>query len=185
MPATSGWAVSADFLVEIVRHVQSTGPLNVLELGSGTSSVVIAACLRRGGGGRLTSLEHQPAYAEQTRRELSAQGLDAFATVLDAPLVDVTLERGAWRWYDLSNVSPSERFDVLLVDGPPADTGPLARYPALPLLLTRLSPTAKILVDDGDRADEREMVARWQDETPGLEVRYLSLAKGAYVIGWR
>jgi predicted O-methyltransferase YrrM len=182
LPATGGWAASADFLVEIIRHVQSSGPLTVLELGSGTSSVVVAACLRRGGGGRLVSLEHQPEYAELTRRELTAQGLDDIATVVDAPLVATTLGAEMWRWYDLGGLGLEGSVDVLLVDGPPADTGRLARYPALPLLLARLGPNATILVDDGDRDDERAMVARWQAEIPGLHARYLELTKGAYVV---
>ena len=80
----------ARLLVKIIRHVQPVRPMNVLELGNGTSRVVLAACLRRGGGGRLISLEHKPQFARRTRDEISANGLDAFATVLDAPLVTMT-----------------------------------------------------------------------------------------------
>lgn len=182
LPSTRDWAASADLLRELVTIILARRPQVVVETGSGTSTVIIAACLQRLGGGHLWSLEHLPRFAGETRALLETRGLSDWATVVDAPLRDVQLPDRAWPWYDLATFPPGEPIEVLFVDGPPGDTGPLARYPALPLLIDRLAPGAAILVDDGRRPDERAMIARWQAEVPGLEVRPLPLDKGGSLL---
>jgi hypothetical protein len=128
------------------------------------------------------SLEHLPRFAGETRALLETRGLSDWATVVDAPLVDVRLGDATWSWYDLAGYPAGEPIEVLFVDGPPGDTGPLARYPALPMLRDRLASGASILVDDGARPDEQAMVARWRAEVPGLEVRPLPLEKGGSLL---
>lgn len=182
LPTTQDWAASADLLRELVTVIQARRPRVVVETGSGTSTVIIAACLRRLGGGHLWSLEHLPRFASETRAMLAARGLEDWATVVDAPLVDVQLGTETWSWYDLAAFPPGDPIEVLFVDGPPGDTGPLARYPAMPMLLDRLASGASILVDDGARPDERAMIARWCAETPQLEVRPLPLEKGGSLL---
>jgi hypothetical protein len=71
--------------------------------------------------------------------------------------------------------------DLLIVDGPPALQDPTSRFPALPLLLDHLSPDAVILMDDGDRQGEKEVVEKWCAEYE-LEASYLSLEDGAYLL---
>jgi predicted O-methyltransferase YrrM len=182
LPSTRDWAASADLLRELVAVVMARRPMVVVETGSGTSTVIVAACLQRLGAGHLWALEHLPRFASETRALLAARGLDAWATVVDAPLVDVRLGDGTWRWYDLASFPAGKPIEVLFVDGPPGDTGPLARYPALPMLRDRLAPDASILVDDVARPDEREMIARWRSEVPELAVRPLPLEKGGSLL---
>ncbi|MFV2063282.1 MAG: class I SAM-dependent methyltransferase [Chloroflexota bacterium] len=181
LPATRGAAAAPDALLQLVRLVDRGEPRSVVELGSGVSTIVIAARLKAAGKGRLVALEHEPTYARATRAELRAQGLDGIATVVDAPLVEVSVGDETWQWYEIGAEMP-ERIDLLFVDGPPGRTGPLARYPALPLLRDRLVPGATILVDDGDRADEQVMVQRWESEIEGLAARHLAFAKGAWLV---
>ncbi len=182
VPSTTDWAASADLLRELVMIVMARRPKVVVETGSGTSTVVVAGCLERLGDGHIWSLEHLPSYAGETRELLAAAGLEGRATVVDAPLVDVRLGDGTWSWYDLSALPAIDPIEVLFVDGPPGDTGPLARYPALPALLERLAPDAAIIIDDGARPDELKMVARWCAEVPGLTVRQLRTQKGGTLL---
>ncbi|MGD6699309.1 hypothetical protein VWV08_22305, partial [Xanthomonas citri pv. citri] len=70
--------------------------------------------------------------------------------------------------YDPSAVQDLKDIELLLVDGPPRASGPRARYPALPLLGTRLAPGARIVLDDVDRTEEQEAADAWLAETPGL-----------------
>jgi predicted O-methyltransferase YrrM len=139
----------------------------------------MARRLQQAGRGRLVALEHAPEYARATRVEIAAYGLEDYATVLDAPLVDHVIEDEKWSWYELGPDVPGE-VDLLLVDGPPGTTVALARYPALPLLRDRLAPGAVVLLDDGDRDDERKIVQRWKAELGGVEPVYLPLGKGAW-----
>ncbi len=182
LPSTRDWAASADLLRELVTVILARRPRVVVETGSGTSTVIIAACLQRLGGGHVWSLEHLPRFARETQALLETRGLSDWATVVDAPLIDQRLGDGTWSWYDLAGFPAGEPIEVLFVDGPPGDTGPLARYPALPMLLDRLAPGAAILVDDGARPDERAMLARWRAEVPGLEIRPLPLEKGGSLL---
>ena len=169
-----GYAANPDFLSELVRIVDQHKPSLVLELGSGVSTVVLAARLR--GEGRVVSLDHEREYAQQTRDQLVYHDLEA--TVIDAPLAPVQIAGRAWEWYSLPDGLTG--VDMLVVDGPPGHTGPLARYPALPLLRPLLSPGAVICVDDGARADEREMVRMWLAEQPELSWRYIPTEAGMY-----
>jgi predicted O-methyltransferase YrrM len=184
LPPTRHWAASPDLLVELLRIIDRGRPTTVLELGSGVSTIVMAARLEAVGGGRLVALEHDPAYAAETRRNLALHGLDGVATVLDAPLSTLRVGEEEWSWYTLpeEGLPAPASVDLLLVDGPPGATGHLARYPALPLLAPRLAPGATIVVDDADRPDEREMARRWQSERPGLSLQHLPLESGAFVL---
>ena len=182
LPPTRGWAASPDLLLEVAKDIRDAPPEAVVEMGSGTSSIVIAACLRKSGGGRLVSLEHDAEHAVRTRAELERHGLSGRATVLDAPLGDVLIAGAAWRWYTVPMAELPPRVEMLFVDGPPGNTGPLARYPALPVLRDRLTSTATIFVDDGVRADEREIIDRWLREDPGFVAHMIPSEKEAWVL---
>jgi len=181
LPPARGWAAAPDALAELVRLIDRVRPAQVVELGSGVSTIVIARRLQQQGQGRLVALDHLPTFAAQTRAELARQGLAEVATVVDAPLVEVRLDAETWRWYTLGPDVPAH-IDALFVDGPPSTLGPLARYPAMPLLRHRLVPGAIVFLDDGDRPDEQEIVRRWQAQGDGLEARHLSLSKGAWLL---
>jgi hypothetical protein len=70
----------------------------------------------------------------------------------------------------------------LVVDGPPGNIQRLSRYPALPLLYGHLNDRSTIIVDDGRREDEREIVARWEKEFTHISATFLGLEKGAYIV---
>jgi predicted O-methyltransferase YrrM len=134
----------------------------------------------------VLSLDHDAAFAEVTRQHLREHGLAERVTVVDAPLVAHTIRGETWRWYDVSKLPPSAPIDLVLVDGPPVKTQPLARYPALPLLVERLADKAVIILDDAARPSERAVVERWLAEYPGqLTHAYFDILKGMSVLVWR
>ena len=184
LPPTRAYAAKPDLLAELVGALDRTRPEHVLELGGGISSIVIARRLAQLGHGRLTVLEHLPAYAEVTRGELAAFGVGERAKVVDAPLADVELGAETWPWYTLGPEVPA-LIDLLFVDGPPGTTRPQARYPALPMLRERLAPGALVWLDDTDRAQEEEIVRRWIDETEGLTEQPLMIARGVTQLVYR
>lgn len=161
LPPTRGWAGSPDFLREVARYALDTKPRTIIECSSGVSTLVLARCLQiNGGDGHIYSLEHSPEYAEATRRMLAGQGLSAWSTVIHAPLVETATDIGRHPWYDLSAL-PAKEADLIVIDGPPMDTAPLARYPAIPKLLHLLSPRGRIFLDDANRPEEQASVAKW------------------------
>lgn len=168
-PRSRGWAASPDMLHGLVNQVQIRQPKLALECSSGLSTLVLANEMRRMGRGKVFSLEHEAYYADATRLMLSAHGLQDWAEVLYAPLCPVKVNDWVGSWYDTSMLPADLKADLLVVDGPPSATNPLARYPALPMLLSRLSPGALVLADDSDRPDETAMLAHWAREVPGIK----------------
>lgn len=167
MPSSGHWALNPTDLLELWSVAGLRKPALVLELGSGTSSVWLGYAVERHGG-RVVSVDHDPAYAEHTRAQLRRHGLDTGGEVRDAALRPVTVDGETYQWYDPETFAGLSDVDLLVVDGPPGGTGPQARYPALRLLEQALSPQAVVLLDDADRPDEQEILRRWCDEVAGL-----------------
>lgn len=180
LPPLRGWAASPDLLLTLAQHALAHKPGTVLECSSGSTTIVLARCCELNGSGHVYSLEHDEHFAQQTRRHLAQQGLDAWATVIHAPLVPTGPE--AQPWYSLDGLRLAEDVDMLVIDGPPSRRGDLARYPALPQLHPLLAAGATVFLDDADRPGERRVVERWQAELPGYQLTRIPLEKGAVML---
>lgn len=174
MPSSGHWALNPTELLELRYLLARTRPGLVVELGGGTSSIWIGYALAPHGG-RLISLDHDPWYAEQTRAQLRRHQLEQVVKVREAPLTAVAVDGQEYQWYEPSTFDDLDGIDMLLVDGPPGGTGPQARLPALPLLAPRLSPEATVMLDDADRPDEQQVLARWSDLVDGLSLEPAAL----------
>ena len=178
LPGTRGWAGSPDFLLELARHARSASPQVVVECSSGASTVVLARCMQLQGAGQVYSLEHDAAYAAQTRAELARHGLADWAQVINAPLRAHTVQGDTWPWYATERLPTGLPIDMLVIDGPPQATATHARYPAGPLLFPRLAPGAAVYLDDAARSDEQAILRRWRSEFPLLRQSQLACEKG-------
>lgn len=178
----SGWAADPVMVHNAARLVVETRPGLVVECGSGNSTVVIARCLRALGRGRIISLDHDPAYARRTTELLRLYAVDHLATVVTAPLTARETNGQVVQWYG-PQYEPllQDPIDVLLVDGPPAASSKLARYPAVPILQPHLAPTCSILLDDGDRVDERTIAPLWA-RALGATLTYLEGGRGGWLL---
>ncbi len=171
------WSAAPDFLALLAEHVELTRPDTILECSSGASTVVLAAACRMQGQGHVHSLENGPEFAAATRRELARHGLATWATVLDAPLIPITLEGRAFQWYETAALPPAP-IQMLVIDGPPGFLQPHSRYPALPRLMDRLAPACTVLLDDAARPDEQELVALWLTRHPDFRLDYIHTDRG-------
>jgi predicted O-methyltransferase YrrM len=184
LPDMQDWSAMPDLLKKLLELVLMERSTVILEAGSGASTLICAAALQKLGRGKVITLEHEAQFAEQTSRWLALHQLSDYAQVIHAPLVLHTLRGESWRWYDLSGVrlDTLEAIDLIVIDGPPRHTGWLARYPALPLLHSKLRRGGHVLLDDAGRRDEREIVRRWCVELNDMSSQYLPLAKGAALL---
>ena len=148
----------------------------IVECGSGNSTIYLARLLSQRGKGRITTIEHDAGWAATTSQMLEREGLLDVVTVVHAPLVA--------GWYDTHVVDAAglgTAADLLVVDGPPAHGGtpdPSIRRKALDVFHTRLTPDATIILDDAGRRGEREVLAKW---TESFERRF-SVESGGYAI---
>ncbi|MCU1677242.1 MAG: class SAM-dependent methyltransferase [Frankiales bacterium] len=175
VPPAGGWAAQPEVLLALVSLVLERRPAVVLELGSGASTVWLARALRETGG-RLVSFEHDVTYADATLAALRRNGLQDIVDLRVAPLADVPIDGVVHRWYDPAALAEISGVGLLFVDGPPGSTGPLARYPALPLLRDRLLDGGVVGLDDYPREEEQEIAGRWAAElAPDFDLRPLRL----------
>ncbi len=182
LPPLTRWAASAEFAATLAEAVWDREPGVVVELGSGASSLVLGYALEEVGRGRVVSLDHDGAFAEETRRRVARHGLADRVEVLHAPLREQEVEGRRVRWYDLDGMDLPDRIDLLVIDGPPLETNPLARHPAGPLLFDRLGPDAVVILDDARRADEAEAVRRWAEAHGPFEVSMRPSPRGTAVL---
>lgn len=182
LPQTRHWAASPDFLKLVVTEILDRKPNLILELGSGVSSVFIAYALEKNGSGKLLSIDHEQPYARLTAQALDQHQLSSKVDIVHAPLQKLTLAEGVWKWYDPAFIQNLPPVDMLIVDGPPFKLQPLSRYPALPILLDKLSDSALIFIDDYIREDEQEMVQKWLKAFPGWAIRSYATDKGTAIL---
>lgn len=181
LPDTRGFAASPDLLKKIIEVILIEKPGVVVEASSGVSTVIIAYCLKQLGKGKVVSLEHDATYAVITQNLIFEHGLGDIATVVHAPLVETVISEQKWLWYNQDCWRIESPIDLVVVDGPPRNVQELARYPAVPLLYDLLSNRSCIIIDDGHRKDEKQIVSQWEKEYH-LSSEFFNTEKGVYIL---
>jgi hypothetical protein len=170
-----GWAISPDSLQIVLSEIAQRRPQEVVEFGSGQSTVAIAKLLT-GLGGKLISVEHDAEYHARIRGSLELFSLqDAVVSVVQ-PLVTLSATETT---YDLSAL-PKSRPEVVLVDGPPG--GMRNRLAPLRWAYRFLSEGGVIFLDDYGRQEEKECVRLLQAEFPELILNEVQTEKCLAVI---
>lgn len=179
LPRTRHTAASPDFLHLLSNEIFRLRPRTIVEVGSGTSTLVAAYCLKKIGSGKILSLDHLQKYADITCDTIRSHGLEDFADVVHAPLKQYDFGDLSQQWYDDASLQEVNSIDLLIVDGPPMNVAARARYPAIPVLQNKLSDYVVVLLDDGAREAETETVDLWKQKF-GLECSLEPLEKGAF-----
>lgn len=192
LPEFHGWPISADFAAHVLTLLRSSHLDLVIEFGSGTSTAIIARALDRRAKNdkdhhmiQQIAFEHSPKHLEATRGHIRNMQLNPDGIVRRAPLIPYKVASGeSFSYYDCNSaleeirrLDATPREILVLVDGPPSATGPLARYPALDCVL-RAFPHSRlrILLDDFHRSDEKEIVERWKTDLTRLNRRFQATA---------
>lgn len=133
---------------------------NILECGSGLSTILLAAVAK---DAQIWTLEHSPEWLEKLHDTLRRNGLEGRVQFRHAPLTSY----GDFSWYKLPADLPAS-FSLVICDGPPAATTPGGRYGLLPVMHERIR-GARVLLDDAERAEEQQAIALWRERF-GVEV---------------
>jgi hypothetical protein len=177
-----GWAMSPDLLTYMADLIRKKEKIQILEMSSGTSSIVIGMILKERGYGKVTSLENDIKIAEDNKNLVLEYGLEEFVNIVYAPLVDYRINNQAYTWYSLSELQDLSCFDLVIVDGPYGKNIQMARYPAIPLLYQLLSPNCHVLLDDTHRSDEQKMIKLWTSDFNLKLIENLEFEKGACLL---
>jgi hypothetical protein len=147
-------AADPDLLHRMWTQAHS-GTGDILECGSGLSTLVLSVAARRTDR-QLVTIEHEPRWADANRRRIQAAG---------APLQPIRIrplrDYGDYDWYDLNDDDLSS-FSLVVCDGPPGLTRG-GRYGLLPTIHERVTGST-IVLDDAGRASERSVLERWERE---------------------
>lgn len=161
------WAFGPRTIEFLGEYIGRHRPRLVVEFGSGVSTLALAhflATTGAEGGKRLVALEQDPEHAARTRRLLKASGLDDSVVVVVAPLSRVTIGGKSRVTY-----TPTETLlkavggrspDLLVVDGPAAETG--GRFATVAVVRCRPGHT-RIVMDDALRDSELDTAAEWSE----------------------
>lgn len=182
LPTMRGWPVSPDFVKVLISLIHEIKPSLIVETGSGVSTIISGYCLESIGHGTISSLDHDEKFAEETRQNLIRHELNSIGTIHHCPIGEVTVGEEICPWYTLPSNLTNSPIDLLVIDGPPANLGAMARYPALPLFFENLSEHAVILMDDAAREGERKIIERWMNMYKGFDYTYLETEKGTVIL---
>ncbi len=165
--ASNEWTIQPDCAEALVRRILEKKPNLILEAGCGISTLFVAYALKQNKKGCILALEHKENHAASCREKIAGRRLKKWAQVLHAPLAVYPINGREWKWYSTQELPPGP-VEMIIVDGPPGDTQPQARYPALPLFFSRLPADAEVFLDDMPRADEQEILKVWLREFPAM-----------------
>lgn len=121
-------------------------------------------------GGKLTAVEHNPAWARLVRSQIERERLEGSVEVIVSSLEPHSASWSGAPWYSRESVAllPGG-ISLLVIDGPPGYGADMShsRYPAMPALAERMEQDGLVILDDANREAERQIVARWSEEFPG------------------
>lgn len=169
-----GWPISPDIALFMAQKIEENDYDLIIEFGSGTSTMLfahMAKTIKKKNGKKIkvVSFEHNEKYYIQTKQQLKQQSLNKYASVKYAPLAKYIYQDMEFMYYDcesiLQKLQNKNRYQkvLVLVDGPPGATGPLARFPALPHLLEHFTQQdMDLILDDFQRQEEKEIVKQWE-----------------------
>lgn len=168
----------------LFERIEQDRPRVILELGSGSSTVMVAALLERLGLNETRHLvvDHSRYYLDITRERFARHGFGRTAEFLHCPLVQEDgPDEPAW-FGGLTEKLTGMELDLVLVDGPPGAFHPRSREPALPKLHRFLSNKAAVILDDTNRAEEGAIVKRWLEFAPEMEPSRSKHGKGFTIL---
>jgi len=138
------------------KAVHSSG--DVLECGSGLSTLLLAITAGRQGH-QVHTFEHDAETKEKLLRLVERYQLHN-VTVHHAPIRSY----GRFDWYDIPESCDSERFNLVICDGPAKHLTDSGRYGLFPVMQERLDPRCRVIMDDSNCSIDRHVIGRWRKE---------------------
>ncbi|MEY4101230.1 MAG: hypothetical protein RLZZ567_473 [Actinomycetota bacterium] len=174
LPATRGWVGSPDLLLTLAQIVKANKPKLTVELGSGVSTVVMA----KAGARKIISFDGSSEFAEITRNLLKEHG----AKGVEVRFSKLSPYKKSSGWYDPNSFKEIKGIDLLVIDGPQGGDDEEARYPALEVLISKLSNKSVVVLDDVKRPGERKLAEDFLKALPKHRLEILDHEKGTAVI---
>lgn len=131
---------------------------NILECGSGLSSLLLAVTAGRRG-------HHVHTFEHDAQTQARLQGLvDRYRlrniTIHHTPIRSY----GGFDWYEVPRHKLSPQFHLVICDGPARHLTDSGRYGLFPMMREQLDPHCRVIMDDSNRSIDRHVIRRWRNE---------------------
>lgn len=166
----SGGSLRPFCLNHIINDIVINGRKQIIEFGSGISTIVIARLIKKNRlNASIISVEHDLEWSKKLFQILSQENLQDVVNICYAPLKECSIALENNEWYDttvIESIIENKLFDMVIVDGPTAWTKDKfkSRYPALPFMINKLHQNHSIYLDDANREGERNIISLWEKE---------------------
>ncbi|SDW99990.1 class I SAM-dependent methyltransferase [Thiocapsa roseopersicina] len=152
----------------IIDAIEATPPKAVLEIGSGSSTILLAALAAKHGFS-IVSLENFKGSYERVKSLLAAipRGSDVRLESVGFVRRRYPDQKRYW-WYDVDLGRYDTDFDFVLIDGPSSTL--VGRNGGLPEIAPYLSPNNRIYVDDATGTHGLACLSEWKRYFPNLQV---------------
>lgn len=178
-----GWSIDTFLGRYLIQHLLEHRPKCIVELGSGSSTIIISRALQIMGEKKTVhiAVDHESKYLDLTRASAQLNGVSEGIEFLHCPLERYeSLDK---LWYGgLAERLGDRKIDLLVIDGPPGPLQPMSRYPALPLLQPYMSEHCTVILDDAERDEEQEIARRWVQENPAFNLTFTSEGHGLAIL---
>ncbi len=149
-----GFMASISYLDRVKQAVEWVdGP--ILECGSGLSTLLMAILTHKKGI-PIYALENHSGWFERMNTTMARYGFDQ-VTIVQAPLRDF----GEYDWYSFDKSILPSNIDLVICDGPPGNIKG-SRYGLVPEVHEYLSNECRILLDDANRKNEKQVLENWK-----------------------
>lgn len=180
----NSWPIEKNFAKYLIYKVVVGRPINIVELGSGTSSLIILKTLKKLGinNYKLVSIDSDEDFLENTKNLLLAEDVycEERVKLIHAPIVDLKINNNIYKWYDKEKISLEfDKIDLFFIDGPIGGFCKNARYPAMKIMRDYLKDGSVVIMHDAKRTDEKEIIEIWKNENKDIKfVYYIDTERG-------
>jgi len=176
------WSLDSFLGRFLMQHLMEAHPKVIVELGSGSSTILIAKAMKTlGHEHEHLAIDHDKRFLNITKQLAEANHVSDGIQFFECPLAELEGSENSW-YQNVVDKIADKKIDLLIVDGPPAVTQPWARYPALPQLHEHLSPQCVVILDDAVREGERKIAKQWCELYPEFQLEFLNRAHGAAIL---
>lgn len=160
---TTDYSISPIVIKEIFNDLLFNKCKNIIEFGSGLSTVSIARfIIKEDIDCTIHSIENDEKWISTILKFLKTDANDKRINLIHAPIQASPFSyKGHDKWYDINALAESikskKKFDLVLVDGPKGSLCPFSRYGFIPFLANRISNDPIIYIDDFHREEEKEL----------------------------
>lgn len=154
----------------ILQQIEFRKPKHVLDVGSGTSTILLAAMSEKLGF-KVTSLENLPGTVSYLADFVNQRNIGSHLTIHQCGFKSYNYPSGdSYRWYNIDLSKNADVFDFVIIDGPMGSI--VGRNGAIPQIAEYLAEDHLIILDDSQRDHEKACLAEWKKYFRNIEVEY-------------